>query len=564
MDKKEEIPNGSGVVEAPDAYSYVRFSTLAQELGGSLQRQVVACEAYCIENGLNLHAVSYRDLGVSAFKRKNIEKGALSAFISAVKSGIIKKGSYLIIEQFDRLSRADVDVALRLLLDLVHSGILVVTLSDKKVWDRPAIKDVGDLILAIVYMSRANNESAAKSLHLTYAWGQKKLKAGKPGEKIVTSECPLWLKPNESKTGFIVIEEKAESVRKVFAARLAGLGAGAITRKANTEGWPVPGKVPPKRRGDTEPRPITWWASNVTRMLTNRAVLGEYQPHINSTEDDSRIPAGDPVKGYYPAILDETVFLRVQAARNRQTERGSPFPGRRDASYKNWLQGILKCECGQSYVRKNKNSLAQPGYARYYCQGRNKGSTKCPGSSAQALESAVLTIVSTMAPQVFSMSARMETLRADAEMAEVECSVARQTKDRFEEAIATSTVPIPTLLPRLAAAHAALVVQEKKLAAVRAEIAEADGDSDSVFENILRAVKDLNSVEARAALREDLSRVLEKVIVHESAGYIEAYLRGGAAPVLHPLRVADVAVPGMTLTTLEGSINPDTGERTQR
>lgn len=115
------------------AYSYVRFSTAKQELGGSLRRQVEAAERYCAKHDLKLHPVSYRDLGVSAFKRKNLEKGALAAFIRAVKKGLVPEGSYLVIEQFDRLSRADVDVALRLLLDLVHSGIKVVTLVDEKV-----------------------------------------------------------------------------------------------------------------------------------------------------------------------------------------------------------------------------------------------------------------------------------------------------------------------------------------------------------------------------------------------------------------------------------------------
>lgn len=127
----------------PVAYSYVRFSTPGQLKGDSLRRQIESCEIYCKEKGLELHPVSYRDLGVSAFKRKNIEKGALAAFISAVKTGRIAKGSYLIIEQFDRLTRADVDIALKLLLDLVHSGITVVTLDQPdNPWNEDSIKEV--------------------------------------------------------------------------------------------------------------------------------------------------------------------------------------------------------------------------------------------------------------------------------------------------------------------------------------------------------------------------------------------------------------------------------------
>jgi DNA invertase Pin-like site-specific DNA recombinase len=555
--ENKELSNEDGlfeVVKKPIAYSYVRFSTAKQELGDSLRRQVDNCASYCERHGLELHPVSYRDLGVSAFKRKNIEKGALAAFIDAVKTGKVPKGSILIIEQFDRMSRDDVDMALSLLLNLVHSGIVLITLADERIWNRETVKEITNLIVAIVFMSRANNESRTKADRLSEKWTQKKLNAGQPGQRIVTSECPRWLAPNEDKTGFVVLEDKAESVRKVFKLRLAGLGAGAITTRANEEGWPVPGKVPPKRTGDPGPRPISWWPSNVTRMLTNRAVLGEYLPHKNSRDGSSkRIPEDKPVLGYYPAILDETTFLRVQALRDRQSEKGSPFPGRRDASYKNWLQGILKCECGRSYVRKNKDSTAQPGYARYYCQGRIRKETKCPGSNAEQLESAVLTIVSAVAPQFFDGTARQIELRASAELAEVECTAARETRNRYVEAIGTSKAPIPVLLTRLNDAEKTLVVHEKALGSIRAELAELSGDSDSVFENIVKAVRDINSIDARAALREDLSRVLLKVVVHETAGYVIAHIRGNAEPVLHPLRPKPFLVPGIEWETEPGS-----------
>lgn len=180
------------ISKQPVAYSYVRFSTAGQLKGDSLRRQVDECEAYCKREGLRLHPVSYRDLGVSAFKRRNLEKGALAAFISAVKLGKIEKGSYLVIEQFDRLTRTDLDVALKLLLDLVHSGIVVVTLADGIAWDKDAIKEPHKLMLAIVFMSRANNESAAKSERQSSLWRRKKEVAATTGRPI-TSECPRWL-----------------------------------------------------------------------------------------------------------------------------------------------------------------------------------------------------------------------------------------------------------------------------------------------------------------------------------------------------------------------------------
>lgn len=554
----EEVQEPRGV-----AYSYVRFSTVKQELGDSLRRQVEACETYCREHNLELHPVSYRDLGVSAFKRKNLEKGALAAFIDAVKTGKVAKGSYLVIEQFDRMSRAQTSTALQLLLNLINAGIKVVTLDDKMVWDSDSINGThgtGNLVMAIVYMSRANNESQAKADRLSSIWANKKKEAALgTARRIVTSECPRWLAPNDDKTGFIVLEDRVESIKKVFDMRINGHGVTAIVSKANEEQWPCPGKPPVRKSGEsledynlrTRDGRVIWHTSNVGRILHNRALLGEYQPFINDPEDDNkRIPSGDPIQGYYPAVLDEVTFLRAQAKANRDGR----FPGRRDASLKNWLQGLLRCTCGHSFVRKNKDSKAQPDYARYYCTARNNkvkraDGTLCPGANAKELETAVLTVVSTVAPAYFQGTARLEELKAKADVLEVDVSAAKQTRDRFVEAIGATKTPVKALVARLTEAEAECERLEKDLAAARAEIADLSGDFDDVFENIIKQVRSIENLDARAKLREELSRVIEKVVVNQDEGFIEVHLRGGEAPVIQPLRPTAM-LPGLSITPM--------------
>jgi DNA invertase Pin-like site-specific DNA recombinase len=511
-----------------DAYSYVRFSTHKQELGDSLRRQVEMARAYCERHKLRLHEDSYRDLGVSAFRRDNLERGALAAFVEGVKTGKIPAGSYLVIEQFDRLSRADVDIVVRLLLELVHAGIKLVTLVDEKVWDRAAVKDIGNLILAIVWMSRANNESAMKSERLKHVWGAKK-KAAADGtaRRIITSECPRWLRPNGTKTAFEPIPERVESVQKVFDLLGKGMGAVHIARRANEEKWPAPSTSG------------TWHSSLINRLLNNRALMGEYQPYANDA-NGKREPAGEVVKEYYPAVLEEAVFMKAHAVRHR---RGR-FPGRRDASFKNWLGGMLKCgTCGRGMVRKNKNSAAQPEYARYYCSARNRGVTKCAGASAKEVEGAVLYIVSAVAPSYFEGSARMQELKAELDVVLVDLAGAQKVVDNYIEAIGNGSANIPQLAAKLREANDEVVRLEASQKVLRAELAELGEDFDSVFENIARQVSELNTLDARAQLREELARVLERVEVHEPAGYIVAHIRGETYPVTHPLR-PDAAVPG--------------------
>lgn len=571
MDKKEFFPREEAAKEAerPIAYSYVRFSTKKQELGDSLRRQVESAQRYAKEHNLQLSERTFRDLGVSGFKQRNVKQGALAAFIGAVKSGLIAPGSYLLIEQFDRLSRAEINIAFRLLLDLVDLDITVITLVDEKIWNTESVQDVANVLTSIILMSRAHEESKAKAKRLSEVWGQKKLRArDKVGEdgvrNIVTSECPRWLEPNADKTAFIVLTDKADSIRRVFEARIKGFGVCSIVSRANEEKWPVPGKRAIQQSEEDDAsysrrltEGLTWHTSTVGRLLHNRAVLGEYQPfrteHVKVKDQGDkkiRVTVGEPINGYYPTIIDETTFLRAQA----KTGRSGRFPGRRDASLKNWLQGILKCNCGASFVRKNKNSEAQPGYARYYCTARNRkikrqDGTLCPGASALELENAVLEVVSQVAPQYFEGTARTETLKARLEMLELDLSAAKQTRDHYAEAIGMAKGRMVTLISRLEAEEAKIAVVETELRIARAELADLTGDFVTVFENIKIAVQSVNSLDARAALREDLSRVIEKAVVHQDDGYIQIFLRGAEVPVLQRLR-ENAVLPGQKL--LEG------------
>ncbi|WP_181942639.1 recombinase family protein, partial [Klebsiella pneumoniae] len=74
------------------------------------------------------------DLGVSAYKGKNLQEGALSDFIAQVKSGVIPKGSFLLIESLDRFSRQNAMQAVNLFTGLLLNGITVITGIDRQVY----------------------------------------------------------------------------------------------------------------------------------------------------------------------------------------------------------------------------------------------------------------------------------------------------------------------------------------------------------------------------------------------------------------------------------------------
>ncbi|MEE8276972.1 MAG: recombinase family protein, partial [Alphaproteobacteria bacterium] len=116
---------------ATKAYSYVRFSTPEQQRGDSWRRQTAMAQEYAKQHGLELdQSVTFEDLGVSGYRGSNVATGKLGAFFEAVESGLVEAGSYLLVENLDRISRRTPRKAARVLEDIVELGITVVTLSD--------------------------------------------------------------------------------------------------------------------------------------------------------------------------------------------------------------------------------------------------------------------------------------------------------------------------------------------------------------------------------------------------------------------------------------------------
>ena len=90
-------PCHEGARDHATAYSYVRFSQLHSS-SDSLRRQLQLSEAYAERHGLTIDTTLHlRDLGVSAFRGKNVKEGALAGFMEAIRLGKVKRGSCLLL-----------------------------------------------------------------------------------------------------------------------------------------------------------------------------------------------------------------------------------------------------------------------------------------------------------------------------------------------------------------------------------------------------------------------------------------------------------------------------------
>jgi DNA invertase Pin-like site-specific DNA recombinase len=323
------------------AYSYVRFSTPDQMKGDSLRRQTEAAERYAKAHGLELDSSSWRDLGVSGFRGANTKgDNALGRFLEAVEAGVVPKGSFLLVENLDRLSREKARKALRTLEDIIEKGITVVTLMDGRRYTEEDLNDPTSLLIAVLTMIRAHEESATKSKRAKEAWKGKVAKA----EQIrASARCSHWLKPTDDGKTFEAIPERAEVVRRIFRLAAEGVGRDSIAKRLNEERVPV-----------FNPEARVWYGSYIFRILNNRATLGEFTASFREVVDGKRVNSPiRTIKDYYPAVVSKKLFEKVEAmARSNR----NPRRGRHAASpLSNLFGGLGRCpKCGAVMTKVNK------------------------------------------------------------------------------------------------------------------------------------------------------------------------------------------------------------------
>lgn len=305
----------------PLVISYMRFSTAEQLKGDSSRRQTDLADEWCKKHGRKL-TDRLDDKGISAYRGRNSNSGDLATFLKLVEAGTVPAGSILLVEDLDRISRQKPHKALSLFFNIVDAGCTVITLRDGGEYS-PGNLDMNRLMMSVMRFCLAHDESDKKSGRLAEAW---KTKRKNIGDDVLTKMIPAWLRIEGDK----IVEDKpkADIIRAMFALALDGHGLTYITREANRR-WEGIGRTAHFARG------------TVNKILHNEQTIGIFQPH-KTTDDDSRKtgkrrePVGKPIRGYYPAIVDETTFYAVQKMLRSRKLTGGP-----SAKYLNVFQGVI-------------------------------------------------------------------------------------------------------------------------------------------------------------------------------------------------------------------------------
>lgn len=376
--------------------SYKRWSSEEQTKGDSLRRQQDLIDKF-IETHPDyvvLPEHQYTDKGVSSFKQIDVTKvdvkdeqqtgekitqsinratGDLARFFDNMKEGKFPRGSVLLVEQLDRLSRAKPRQAYRDFSDIIDKGITVIALGDNGKTYTAESLDANPFEIMQYFFKAWNSyeESLKKSQRLQLAWKEKKRKALENGTAM-TSVAPGWLILDKATRQFSVDEKKANIVRGIFQKRLEGLSFYRIAIVLNEENTPIINgrmiradikeriKEAQARNGDysgldeetakkARRRDRTalsylesnWSKETVKYLLRSKTVLGV----LPETKDRPEI------ENYYPAIIDRFTFEQVQEKDKKTSEGKQRAKGRCTATdnpiYLNIFRGLISCgECG--------------------------------------------------------------------------------------------------------------------------------------------------------------------------------------------------------------------------
>lgn len=487
------------------AYSYNRYSSPQQSDGDSIRRQTALARGWCARNGYTLDTgTTYEDRGVSGFSGRHRETGMLRRFLDDVEEGHIPRGSVLLIENMDRLSREKPVVGVNVLTGLLLAGVRVVQLAPDEI-ELTEDADLFTLFRGQMSQARGHDESKTKASRMAAAWDQRQRLARETGARV-TARLPAWLeirggKLAKTKQGrarieggrTVVVPSRVKTVREIFRLAVNGYGLALIVRRLTetVEPWGRSGK---------------WSKAYVRKILTGRAVLGEYQPK----KDDE--PHGDPIPGYYPAVIDPADWELAQDAMARRKDK----PGRVGRKAVALFSGLIwDARTGGKLLVSNQTRGPKGRRSKrrvLVTAGTLEGRETSPSFPVDVFEPAVLSRLKEIDPaDVFGGKRGGEVEALSAGLAKVKRSMDAITADLEENGDS------PAVLKRLREKEAEHATLTRRLAAARSAERRPKSAAFGEAKTLMDAAGDESArLRLRQLLRESVERVTVLVVARRS------------------------------------------------
>lgn len=503
---------------------YLRWSTDEQTDSSSLVRQTEVCEAFARIQGWTITDRLIDD-GYSAFKNEHIEFGKLGNFTGRVLAREVDRGTVLIAEKLDRLSRRPFDEAMAWLFSLTSAGILI-GIAETGVVYKP--NDIGSYLTTAINFDQANQESAKKADRVRFALNER-FKLAQKREGAWTNFCsrpPLWLMRNATADGWDKNDDRIATIQQIFEWSADGLGAQAICKRLND---PVTGTKP---FGKWRKYDQKWTCSPVNALLRNPAVEGDFVARTGTFK-------GQTIHGFYPRIVDADLVARARAGKSARVKTKGQ-PARNGVS--NLWAGMVHCgECGQR-APMTTNPRNGKDYRYFRCEGArtHSGCTNNGYFPLERFEASALDVCLDLAidDRFFAASGELRIARvrkAELEKEIVDCRARRSRLMRLlEDDDDQMEAEIRELKNQINALSEALVAVEKDIERASGKVGEVEH---------FRRVNDIREAsmsddrnvreQARARLRNALSAIIHRLEIDRVNGekFCTLILLGGVAAI---------------------------------
>ncbi|MBC7502334.1 MAG: recombinase family protein [Herminiimonas sp.] len=330
------------------AWIYARFSTAEQGGGHSLERQLADCRAHCERRGWQ-HSTDrvITDLGKSAFDATNRAVGsALGSFEAMAQAGK-RRGQIFVVENVDRLSREGFEPATDIVRELLKCGVSVAIVSGDQFLDASQKPELIEMIKIMLAADLAHKESAKKSERVRKAW-EAKIQAAVNGSRLaMTKILPAWLEADAKTKKILIIPHRVNVLGEIYASYLGGNGLPAIVHRLNSRKEPSWGYG---KKASAQ----GWSTAYLHKLLTNRAVLGEFEAmsRAHGASSHAETSKGIVIADYYPQAIDADTFNRVQALRKTRKKLTTNGASERN----NLFAAIATCgECGAAMYYQSSN-----------------------------------------------------------------------------------------------------------------------------------------------------------------------------------------------------------------
>jgi len=367
--------------------------------------------------------------------------------------------------------------------------------------------------------ARGHDESKTKSARMSAVWGERQRLARENGERV-TTRLPAWLEVRGSRIvkmpngrakvdgGTVhAIPSRVKVVREIFRLANGGYGLALIVKRLTEAG------VEPWGRGGA------WSKAYVYKIITGRAVLGEYQPKKDDADN------GEPIKNYFPAAVEEDTWDRAQTALAQRKDK----PGRVGKKSLSIFSGLLRdaASGGRILVSSQTRGSGKNRQKRrvLVTAASMEGREKSVSFPLDVFEPAVLSCLKEIDPaDVMDSEPAGESASLAAELARVKQSMGAIVADLEENGDS------PAILKRLRDKESSHASLSRRLAEARALERHPKAASLAEANTLIEAASDEAT---RLRLRQLLRDAIEGVwvlVVPQSSGRLAAvqvYFAGG-------------------------------------